>query len=199
MATRKPQGKTETIESLLNAADQLFSEKGPNAVTVRDISARANVNHGLVHRHLGSKEALLSEVLDRHMHAFKAALVGIDSPERAVRTLRRGQDDRPAFVRMLAFLILERRSTDEFTRTEGGTADFAAILRNAGFVSDSARSTAALLSAFSLGWALYKDFVIKAAGCEETVDRMDERATDLLLTLIRGLSADAAAQTAPRN
>ena len=199
MATRKPQGKTETIESLLNAADQLFSEKGPNAVTVRDISARANVNHGLVHRHLGSKEALPSEVLDRHMHAFKAALVGIDSPEQAVRTLRSGQDDRPAFVRMLAFLILERRSTDEFTRTEGGTADFAAILRKAGFESDSARSTAALLSAFSLGWALYKDFVVKAAGCEEPVDRMDERATDLLLTLIRGLSADASAQTAPRN
>jgi hypothetical protein len=39
-----------------NVAD-LFAERGPAATSIRDIAARSRVNHGLIHRHVGGKDA----------------------------------------------------------------------------------------------------------------------------------------------
>ena len=57
-----PRGKIGVQEALVDAATVLFSERGPSAVSVREIAKKAQVNHGLVHRHFGSKEGLLKEV-----------------------------------------------------------------------------------------------------------------------------------------
>ena len=54
-----PHGQRETVAALIDAAIALLAERGPAAVSVRDIATRAGVNHGLVHRHFGSKQALV--------------------------------------------------------------------------------------------------------------------------------------------
>lgn len=59
----KPHGRDEVRQALLDAATELFARRGPSNVSVRDIAARAGVNHGLVHRHFGSKDNLLGEVM----------------------------------------------------------------------------------------------------------------------------------------
>lgn len=51
-------------EALLAAAVELFAAHGPASVSVRRIARHASVNHGLVHRHFGSKEALLTEAIE---------------------------------------------------------------------------------------------------------------------------------------
>ncbi|MFO7557486.1 MAG: helix-turn-helix domain-containing protein, partial [Desulfobacterales bacterium] len=56
--TKKPHGRDEVVTALIRAAAELFSEKGVEAVSLRKIAVRAGVNHGLIHRHFGSKEAL---------------------------------------------------------------------------------------------------------------------------------------------
>lgn len=61
--------------ALIDAAAVLFAERGPASVSVRDIASAAGVNHGLVHRHFGSKEALRGEVMD-HLAAAIDAEVG---------------------------------------------------------------------------------------------------------------------------
>lgn len=48
---------------MVAAAEELFAEKGYAAVSIRDLAAAAQVNHGLIHRHFGSKEAVLQAVL----------------------------------------------------------------------------------------------------------------------------------------
>ncbi|MFJ6752715.1 MULTISPECIES: TetR family transcriptional regulator [unclassified Streptomyces] len=50
---------------LLDAAADLFAERGYEAATVRDIAARAGVNQALLFRYFGSKKALLTEVMAR--------------------------------------------------------------------------------------------------------------------------------------
>jgi len=52
-------------EALLDAATKLFGEAGPAAVSTRQIAAEAGVNSGLIHRHFGTKDAMLREVLER--------------------------------------------------------------------------------------------------------------------------------------
>jgi len=51
------------VAALLDAATRLFSERGPAAVSLRDVAREANVNLGLIHRYIGSKHDLLAAVL----------------------------------------------------------------------------------------------------------------------------------------
>src|ERR1700760_969879 len=59
-----PTGREEVAAAILDAATDLFAERGPAATSIRDIAARSKVNHGLVFRHFGTKEQLVGAVLD---------------------------------------------------------------------------------------------------------------------------------------
>ncbi len=50
------------MTAILTAASVLISERGVTGVTLRDIAEKANVNHGLIIRHFGSKEKLVKDV-----------------------------------------------------------------------------------------------------------------------------------------
>ncbi|MGL5019165.1 MAG: TetR/AcrR family transcriptional regulator [Luteolibacter sp.] len=52
---------------LLDAAEQLFAEKGFEAVSVRDITQLAKTNVASVNYHFGSRENLLTMVMTRYM------------------------------------------------------------------------------------------------------------------------------------
>jgi TetR/AcrR family transcriptional regulator, repressor for neighboring sulfatase len=51
-------------DALLASAVELFAERGPASVSIRDVARHAGVNHGLVHRHFGSKDDLLTEAIE---------------------------------------------------------------------------------------------------------------------------------------
>ena len=62
--TPKIKGKEAVKAALIDSASQLFAQRGIAGVSVRDIAQNAQVNHGLVHRHFGSKDRLVEAVLD---------------------------------------------------------------------------------------------------------------------------------------
>src|ERR1700691_1699989 len=81
IARRKiPTGREEVAAAILEAATDLFAERGPAATSIRDIAARSKVNHGLVFRHFGTKEQLVGAVLD-HLGATTTALLQSDPSE----------------------------------------------------------------------------------------------------------------------
>jgi AcrR family transcriptional regulator len=51
-------------EALLSSAIELFAQRGPASVSVRDIARHAGVNQGLIYRHFGSKDGLLGEAIE---------------------------------------------------------------------------------------------------------------------------------------
>lgn len=55
-----------TRQSLLDAATELFAERGYDRTTVRDIATRAGVNQALLFRYFGSKEAVFAEATAGH-------------------------------------------------------------------------------------------------------------------------------------
>lgn len=68
---------------LLDAAEQLFAEKGFEAVSVRDITQLAKTNVAAVNYHFGSRDGLLALVMMRYMLPItEERLARLDSVER---------------------------------------------------------------------------------------------------------------------
>src|SRR5687768_4123329 len=59
----RPRGRAEIVAAVLRAATNLFAERGPAAVSLRDVAAAADVTLSLINRHIGNKHALLAAVL----------------------------------------------------------------------------------------------------------------------------------------
>ncbi|WP_436664160.1 TetR/AcrR family transcriptional regulator [Alicyclobacillus acidoterrestris] len=57
--------KLNTRERIMEAALSMFSEKGYEGSSTRDIAERAGVNEITLFRHFGNKENLFREVLSR--------------------------------------------------------------------------------------------------------------------------------------
>ena len=64
-------------DQLLAAARQMFSDGGPDAVTVSAVAEQAGVSRATVHRHLGTRERLLWAVTGQLMAEMGA---GIEEP-----------------------------------------------------------------------------------------------------------------------
>lgn len=64
----------KTSEQILRAAEKLFSEKGFEATSLREITQRADVNLASVNYHFGSKKGLIQAVVERYQRVFMPAL-----------------------------------------------------------------------------------------------------------------------------
>jgi len=61
-------GQTDTRTRIIDSALDLFSKQGYDSTTTRSIAERSGVNELTLFRNFGSKENLLSEVIDHHFN-----------------------------------------------------------------------------------------------------------------------------------
>lgn len=66
----------DTVTSILNAAEELFSERGFAETSLRNITTRAGVNLAAVNYHFGSKKELIQAVFARFLKPFCVLLEG---------------------------------------------------------------------------------------------------------------------------
>jgi AcrR family transcriptional regulator len=80
--------------ALLDAAAELFAERGYDRTTVRDIAAQAGVNQALLFRYFGSKDALFAAVVARAGRDKLAESPGAQVFARILRAVldKQGQD-----------------------------------------------------------------------------------------------------------
>jgi AcrR family transcriptional regulator len=62
---QKRSSADETRDALVEALIGLLGERSVAAISVRDVAAAAGVNHGLVHRYFGTKDALVRAAVER--------------------------------------------------------------------------------------------------------------------------------------
>ncbi len=67
--------------TIRNAALRLFADRGPDAVTVREIAIQAGVSPALVVHHFGSKDGLRTEVDDFATRAFDAIVEALPTED----------------------------------------------------------------------------------------------------------------------
>ena len=61
-------------EKILSAAVQLFAQYGYHAATMRDIARISGIQAASIYYHYASKQALLVEIMETHMHNLNANL-----------------------------------------------------------------------------------------------------------------------------
>ncbi|MCL6600024.1 MAG: TetR/AcrR family transcriptional regulator [Alicyclobacillus macrosporangiidus] len=78
-------------DQILAAARRLFSSKGYNGTTIREIADEAGVLSGSLYAHIQSKEDLLFEIADEGARAFLSAAATVDRmPGAASERIREG-------------------------------------------------------------------------------------------------------------
>ena len=166
MPDDKPQGREEIIAAVMAAAERLFSERPFKDVTTREIADLANVNLGLIHRHLGSKEHLLERVMVSYAERFKQkALEAPDAPA-ALQYLSMNPHQLP-FLRTVALQLLSPVTLDTLVTRDGGVSillRMAEADRSGKEGSNAAPHRVVAALAMMMGWTLFKPFLQQASG-----------------------------------
>ena len=91
--------QSETVERILDAAEQLFAEKGFAETSLRLITSKAGVNLAAVNYHFGSKKALIQAVFSRFLGPFCASL------DRELERRQAKADHKPSLEELLEILV----------------------------------------------------------------------------------------------
>src|SRR5215470_12157756 len=90
---KRPTGRDEVVEALLDAAARLLAVNPPEEVSLRGIAREAGVNHGLVHRHFGTRDDLIDRLLERTARMWTAELEATGDYEAAIELIFGSDDD----------------------------------------------------------------------------------------------------------
>ena len=175
-AEREP-GRQGAIDAIVEASRALFAEHGPNGVSLRDIARRAGVNLGLIHHYIGSRDDLLRLVFSVSMNQARDGVAGapdVGSALSALRGLGAGSDE---YTRLLAWALLEGRNPAEF---HGRSSALDAIVTAGGDDSREVRVALAIAMVQTLGWKLFGDYVLAAAGLDDDPEGVRREADALV-------------------
>lgn len=150
---------------MLQAAAELFAERGPAATSIRDIAARSKVNHGLVFRHFGTKEQLVRAVLDH----LSSQLTGLLHSEAAADVVDAALDRQ---MRVWARTLLDGYPAEQtrFPNIAPLLDSVRTHYRENGAQDAAARLAVANALALQLGWRLFEPVLRSATGVEDLTD-----------------------------
>src|SRR6202012_5457306 len=161
--TAKPIGKEEVVAAVLEAAGELFGGKGPAATSIREVAARAGVNHGLLHRHFGSKRQLLAATL-QHLADSGAALRDSGASQQRLEAVHELQ------ARVMVRSMLDGFPVEELQQRFPGMEAFLDQVRAGQTDERTARLLAAHGMALQVGWGLMGPTLRVAFGLQDLDD-----------------------------
>ena len=152
-----PLGRDAVVEAVLIHAIDLFAEKGPAATSIRMIADRAGVNHGLVFRHLGAKDELVTAVLNRLSAEASAPAPGGEFDALDDRQMRR-------HWMVLARCILDGYPVGDMQNDFPVIGRIGAVARRHHETEEETAMATANVVALQLGWQLFEPFLRSATG-----------------------------------
>jgi TetR/AcrR family transcriptional regulator len=113
MSTSSKAAQKPTAERILDAAENLFAEKGYSATSLGDVADRVGIRSPSLYNHFRNKEALYAAVLERLLEAFGAPLAELKDQAitrqriyQWLETIVRMHHERPNLARLLQHAAL---------------------------------------------------------------------------------------------
>jgi AcrR family transcriptional regulator len=176
---RKRRGtREETTAAILDAAEELFAQRGYTAVTVREIAAAAGVSHALVHRYLGAKEEVYRAMLARRENTIRDAAPDEDDLLEATRLMLREALHQQRYVKLLVHSALHGLSYDHTVGRFAATERLIEVAQATAAAEGDQRGPDALdprfaiasMVAMLLGWSAGKEWLLRATGLQDLDD-----------------------------
>ena len=186
----KPRGREQVRTAVLEAASALVAERGPDGFSVRDIAARAGVNHALVHRHFGTRAEVLEQMLAADARAVVAAVVESGLPTSGAASSEKIAElldvlaDRPSYWRTLVHAVLASPEA-AILGTASTTELFSGLWRDAESGTDADQAVPSAVAGMTvLGWLIFGRFMSEATGTDP--DETRRAVADQVAMLIGG-------------
>ncbi|MBY0442216.1 MAG: TetR/AcrR family transcriptional regulator [Mycobacteriaceae bacterium] len=160
-----PVGREAVVAAILASAADLFAERGPAATSIRDIAARAKVNHGLVFRHFGAKQQLVGAVLN-YLSAITTELVQSGA---SLEQLRPAVD---RHTKVMARTLLDGYPAGQLQTSFPGAERMIELSRPRHDSDSSVRFAVANVLALQFGWRLFEPLLRAATGVELTAEEL---------------------------
>jgi AcrR family transcriptional regulator len=109
----KPTGREDITEALLAATEHLCETGQPSSFTVANIASEADVSTSLLYFYFDSKDDLIIATLRSIGTEVDAIAATADGPEGMATVVTQFFIERPAFPRIIAWLVLEGREITE--------------------------------------------------------------------------------------
>jgi AcrR family transcriptional regulator len=166
---KQPKGRDEVVQALIEAAAVLFAERGVSGVSLREIAAQAGVNHGLIHRHFGSKENLRKKTQE---YLAKNIRDDIGTPDNLIDLLGRAEmavQKNPLFWKVMARSFLDGTVEGDVQSEFPFVRDFIDAVGGAqeqGLITLDLdpRYIVAGICAYGLGMRAFERYIMEAAG-----------------------------------
>jgi len=196
---RRRRDREKTITDILDAAERLLEEKGPDGFGLAELGREADISFGLIHHYFGGKEGLMRAVLRRTLREVGDEVRRVqadgsfwDRDAPAVLAVFDIFTTRPGFARLAAWglltgLIDGEDVENEFRVDREAFEQMLSAFRDeapSGTRDDVSAITALLLSAV-LGFNLLRPFMTKT---HDWSTQDDERLRDLLAKAMVGLT-----------
>ena len=173
------------VAAILASARALIAERGPSAVSLREIADHARVNHGLLYQYLGTKEQLVAEVYRRAAAETADRLAGPPDLDDAIDRLLRGVD--PADLRLMAWAALEVDDPATLFEPSPALATLAHLIRataardGRAVTPAASRQAAALVAMVATAAHVFGPIARRAAGLPPSAARTFDRHVAALL------------------
>ena len=163
MATsvKRPTGREQILDAVLDAAERLFASSGPADVSLRAIAAEAGVNYGLVHRHFGTKDALFDQLMQRYAQRWLAELEQHRNYDAALDRLIGADFETSPNLRLLAWTLLSTNNAQhgETYRRHAALDRLPPMLEDTGATPHAAAVDTAAALAFAFGWRFFNPYI----------------------------------------
>ncbi|MFN2560617.1 MAG: TetR/AcrR family transcriptional regulator [Jatrophihabitans sp.] len=166
-----PRGREAVMAAVQAAAVDLLAERGPRDMTVREVAGRAGVNHALVHRHFGTKDALIRTVVAEQSRELATRAAALPRPdETAVLALL---SEHAAYWRVLARIVLDAPAMLADLELPAAAATLGLVTGGAA-ADEETRVGAAVAASTTLGWLVFGPHLATVLGLTEP-SAYDER------------------------
>ena len=174
------------MAAVQRAAVELLAEHGPREVTVRRVADLAGVNHALIHRHYGTKDALVRAVVTEQSQALARTAAAL--PRTDAAGLLRLLEEHGAYWRILARIVLDDPAVLGGGELPAATATLALV--TGGDAADhETRTAAATAASTALGWLVFGPHLATVLGVEDAELFRDRVGDSVRRTIGRGRSA----------
>jgi TetR/AcrR family transcriptional regulator len=197
----KQPATSSTKDTILDAAEKIFVERGFSDTSMSRIAKEAKVTKSLIHHHFGSKEQLWREIKNRRFEEYfsiqkqqlATADAGMDSFKDCIVNLFDVLRNNPEVVRLISWHLLDKnqmeRHEDERELTSMGLLKLLDAQKN-GLLRDDVDPKYMLVAFFCLvfHWFMGKHEYLKWVGIEpdsSTAD--DEYLVNILKIMFEGL------------